>query len=165
MEYVPFAQQFGNLLDYAVQRRPDMQRDALRQGLLGAASQAAAPPQNGRDAIDQATISNARDTATTYAAQKQAASDIQQAASSATQAGTNAARLASGLLPTPAAAQTGMSIGQEIFRNNYADAIMQYKNDYAWASAHGDTEGMKIASEKADYLRQQAPSLGIDTKM
>lgn len=164
MEYVPFAQQFGKLLDYAVQRRPDMQHDALRQGLLGTASQAAAPPQSGRDAIDQATISNAKDTATTYTAQKQAASDVQQAANNATQAGANAAQLASGLLPVPAATQAGMSVGQEIFRNDYANAIEKYKNDYAWASAHGDQDGMKAASEKAAYLRQQAPSLGINPK-
>lgn len=178
MEYTPFTQQFGNLLDYAMQQRnPTAQqaafqqgvRDGLRQGLLGESQQvlaeaAANPPQSGRDVVDQATLRNAKDTATTYMAQKQAASDIQQAANNATQAGTNAAQLATGLLSDPAAVQTGMSVGQEIFRNDYANAIEKYKNDYAWANAHGDTDGMKAASEKAAYLRQQAPSLGLDPK-
>lgn len=178
MEYTPFTQQFGNLLDYAMQQRnPTAQqaafqqgvRDGLRQGLLGESQQvlaeaAANPPQSGRDVVDQATLRNAKDTATTYMAQKQAASDIQQAANNATQAGTNAAQLATGLLSGPAAVQTGMSVGQEIFRNDYANAIEKYKNDYAWANAHGDTDGMKAASEKAAYLRQQAPSLGLDPK-
>lgn len=184
MEYIPFTQQFGNLLDYALQRKNIAQQAAfnqgvqdgtalgqrLRPGLLSDESQqvlaetAANPPRSGRDVIDQATISNAKDTATTYTAQKQAASDVQQAANNATQAGSNAARLASGLLPAPAATQAGMSVGQEIFRNDYANAIEKYKNDYAWASAHGDQDGMKAASEKAAYLRQQAPSLGINPK-
>lgn len=180
MEYMPFAQQFGNLLDYATQRNPAVQqaafqqgvRDGLRQGLLGESQQALAEaaanppqvPQSGRDVVDQATLRNAKDTATTYTAQKQAASDIQQAANNATQAGTNAAQLATGLLSGPAAVQTGMSVGQEIFRNDYANAIEKYKNDYAWANAHGDADGMKAASEKAAYLRQQAPSLGLDPK-
>ena len=184
MEYIPFTQQFGNLLDYALRSKNAAQQAAfsrglqdgtalgqrLRPGLLSDESQqvlaetAANPPQSGRDVIDQATISNAKDTATTYTAQKQAASDVQQAANNATQAGANAARLASGLLPAPAATQAGMSVGQEIFRNDYANAIEKYKNDYAWASAHGDQDGMKAASEKAAYLRQQAPSLGINPK-